>query len=162
MGVFYTSKPFGQSFLKEGSKEYHIHFDIYEDYSFIYTYKSVTSNHFMKDVYRYVIDNFQDKLIEYGNDTRYDEDGVKDYIWVHLNEDTAEKDIANILECLEAQFMSKWRFQRIPKLLTIVQQHLNTHKILAYAVSDFQKRHGVDETQNVLHVLFNHINSLNT
>jgi hypothetical protein len=159
MEMFYTYKPFGQSFLGDDTQEYHIYFNKYEDYSFTYTYKIVTSNSFMEDVYKYILDNFEDKLITHGNDTRYDEDGVEEYIWVHVNKDSAKKDITSILHSLEAQYLSYWRFQRIPTLLTIVQKQLDINLVLAYAVSDFQRRRGLVETQNILHVLFNDINT---
>jgi len=162
MGVFYTYQPYGQSLLKEGTEEYHICYEIPGDYNFTYTYKSVTSNYFMEDVYEHILDNFEDKLIQHGHETKYDEEGPEDYVWVHVNKDSAKKDIASIVDSLEAQYNSKWRFQRIPTLLTIVAKQLNRRQVLAYAVSDFQRRRGLVETQNALHVLFNDIDSLNT
>ena len=159
MGVFYTCQPFGQSLLRDDTQEHHIFFDIDEDYSFTSTYKTVTSSNFMEDVYKYILDNFEDKLIEHGDDTRYDDDGVIEYIWVHVNKDSAENDITVILDSLEAQYLSNWRFQRVPTLLTIIRKQLNRTQVLAYAVSDFQRRRGLVETQNILHVLFNDINT---
>lgn len=160
MGVFYINRPICQYFLKEGSEEYHICYDVYnddQDYYFIQKYKSVTSEDFMDDVYEYILERFKDKLIEHGTDERYSEEDQEKYIWIHLNKSSAKKDIQDILDSLEEQYLSKWRFQRIPTLLTIVKNKLTRSKVLAYAVSDFQNRYGITETQNVLHILFNDI-----
>lgn len=159
MGVFYTTRPGFQMFLKEGTEEYHIYYDIYEDYSFTYTYKNVTSNDFIDDVLEYLLDKFEDKLLKYGTDTRYSEDGAENYIWIHVDKDSAKQNLTDILDALEKQFDSHWRFQRIPTLIKLVQNKLNISKVLAYAVSDFQRRRGVVETQDILHVFFNDINS---
>lgn len=161
MGVFNTREPFGQSvILKEGTVEYHIYYDVYDNYSFTYDYRSATSRDFMDDVYKYMLNNCGGKLLNHGSDRNYSDDGVEDYIWVHIQKKSAEQDITSILECLEAQYLSVWRFQRIPTLLTLVRRQLKKPKVLAYAVSDFQRRCGVVKTQNVLHVFFNDINSI--
>lgn len=162
MGVFYITQPIGQYMLKEGTEEYHIYYDIYnddefEDYYFIQKYKSVTSKDFMEDVYKYFLELFEDKVVQHGTDERYSEDGYEKYIWIHLNKTSAEKDLKDIRGALEEQYLSKWRFQRIPTLLTIIKNQLNRREVLAYAVSDFQRRCGVVETQSILHILFNDI-----
>lgn len=154
--VFYIHEPYGQSLLKDGSKEYHILYDEQEHFC-TYTYKNVTSTDFMEDVYEYIQEHFENKLIEHGIDRSYCEDSMEQYIWIHLAESVAVKDITDISECLEKQFETSWRLQQIPTLLTLVKQQLNKKKVLAYAVSDYQKRHGVVETQNALHILFNHM-----
>lgn len=138
-------------FLKEGTREYHIIYNGHEHFC-THTYKSVTSNDFMEDVYEYLLDQFGSKLIKDGTDVSYDEDVMEQYIWIHLAEESAEKEIENISASLEQQFENHWRLQRVPTLLTLVKQQLNRNKVLAYAISDFQERRGVVETQTALDV----------
>lgn len=165
MGLFYTIKPYCQLFLKEGSVEYHIYFDNDKagyDFTNAYERNNPDGEEFMEDVYEYMWDLFENKLIEHGTDTNRNEDdycGNEKYIWIHLNKSSQEKDLKDILAALEKEYHENWclQIQRVNSLLKIVKGQLGQKKVLAYAVSDFQRRKGVMETQNVLHVLFDQI-----
>lgn len=151
--VFYTHQPFGQCFIKDGLVEYHIHCDL--DNDFENAYRGNTSRDFMKDVYKYLISSFQDSIKDYGKDINYNEDGARQYIWIHINKASSKATIEKIMTALEDKYKQEWSLHKVPKLLTIMHTALTENsKYLANAVSHYQQRHGFSKTQDTLYTLF--------
>lgn len=156
--AFYTSGPYGigKMFLAKGSEEHHIFPDLHD--AFYSAYTSNTSNAFIDDAYDFMVEMFSDKLIEHGRDEMCTEDGNISYIWVHLNKSTGKEDIKEIKDALEDKYVTVWSKYKVATLLSIIKNELEDDpKCLAYAVSDYQRRHGFEQTENTLHILFNDI-----
>jgi hypothetical protein len=153
--IFSYSTPPSQFLLGEKIKEYHIHYNV--SFNFEEAYRDHNKRRFISDVYRYIIDKYDDIIKAKGIDEYYHEDGSKKYIYIHLESTDAKDHIKSMMNDLEMKYTSEWCNHQVPKLVSIIKNKLKSSRVIAQAVSHYQKRNGFNETQRALHVLHNDI-----
>jgi hypothetical protein len=154
--IFFHIYPIFQSDRTSHSKEYHIYYTV-ED-TFEQTFLDDTKIAFFDVVIDYAKETYKNHYITLGHDYNHDRDGCRDYIWLHLKDETAKNDIQSIITDLNHKYNRDWSKYRVPKLLSIIKSILTTDpEYLAQSVSHHQEVQGYKVTQDVLYIVFNDI-----
>lgn len=144
-----------QFLLGKTVKEYHIHYDV--PHKFEEAYRDHNKRRFVSDVYKCVVDKYADVLKAKGIDECYHEDGASQYIYIHLDASNSEQKIKDIMNDLHVMYRTQWCKNQVPKLVSIVKNVLKNYRSIGQAVSHYQNKHGFDDTQRALHILYNDI-----
>jgi len=151
---FYHRPLFGELF-SDTNIEYHIKYQVSDDFED--AYEGNTKRCFIRDVYKYMTEKYSEIIKSKGMDDYYDEDGRIQYIYIHVAKKDSEKEMDKIMNDLENKYITEWSLHQVPSLLTICKKQLRSSRAVGQAVSDFQRRHGYEETQRALYVLHNDV-----
>lgn len=152
--MFYFVAPCGQWMLDGDLKEYHIHTHL--ECSFMESFHGHKGCCFHDEITEFLTKSFECELKCIGYDSTNCEEGHTAYIWVQIHK--SNDIIRDIIDSLNNKYYSEWVTYRVPKLLTILKTCIKDDaKFLAQSVSHHQKLNGFQTTQDVLHVLFEHI-----
>lgn len=154
--IFRYTSPLFQWHLNEKSKEeFHIKIRNYLEKS--QAYHDNTSKHLISTFYKYLLSNWQTVIYESGIDYDSDDDKGSEYIWIHMEKDPDKTKIKSIIEDMEEYYKLNVSMYMIPKLTTIICKKMHSPKYLAYAICEYQNKHGTSRTKDVLHTYFQDI-----